>query len=100
MAKNCATCASGYESPKDSLVSDFGVSKDSFAYSEYIHYILCAVACHILNIVYLIIQKMVDKSESNFWLSISVSELIPVYACTVLYILIYNIQICTRNYDL
>ena len=43
------TCASGEESPKDSLVRRFRVSKDLFAYKlvNFIHYMLCTVSCHI-----------------------------------------------------
>ena len=38
-----SVCASGEEIPKDSLVRRFGVSKDSFAYSEF--YSLYSVRC-------------------------------------------------------
>ena len=38
-ALTASVCASGEESSKDSLVRRFGVSKDSFAYSEF--YLLC-----------------------------------------------------------
>ena len=64
-----SVCAIGEESPKDSLVWRFGVSKGSFAYSEF--YSLYAVRCGLPQIRLRFHKKFLKFSKHNIFYSMT-----------------------------